>query len=226
MKTVAVTDSVIADSNQDRLFSGMPSPLAGIAEMRATARWTATALGAIGVALVGGGPLAAVGKIHGIGHAVEALAGLLIAIAGLGWAIWHTTEALMPHPTTLAALDTPEFAELRAQIEADPAAFFGRFGTSAHELKAQYVLWQTAAAKTSRMLAGEHDENRKRILAQGLADAQANAARAGARLRWLIDFMAAWRVRYELRRARVHAFAGAAVTALGAIVFVAATTVI
>ena len=73
-------------------------------------------------------------------------------------------------------------------------------------------------------LSAESDEIRARQLAQGIADAQANAANAGARLRWLLELAHAWRVRDQLRRARLQTFAGAVVTALGAVLFVAATT--
>jgi hypothetical protein len=219
-----VTDSVPADQGQGSSAINLSSPLDGVADMRSTAKWTITALGAIGVALLGGGPLSAVGKIHGIGQAAEAFAGLVIALAGIGWAIWFTTEALMPPVTTLASIAEPELAGLRAQIAADPGAFFGPFGNSVDQLKNQCTFWQATAAQTSITLAIEQDDKLKRMLTQALSDAEANAAQAAARLRWLLDFTHAWRVRDKLRRARVHAFCGAAVTALGAVTFVAATT--
>jgi hypothetical protein len=64
--------------------------------MRVTAKWIIGAAAAVGAVLLGGAPLAAIGKIHGIGSAAEALAGLVIGLAGVGWAIWHTAEALIP----------------------------------------------------------------------------------------------------------------------------------
>ncbi len=217
-----MTDSVPADQGQGSSAINLSSPLDGVADMRSTAKWTITALGAVGVALLGGGPLSAVGKIHGIGQAA-AFAGLVIALAGIGWAIWFTTEALMPPVTTLASIAEPELAGLRAQIAADPGAF-GPFGNSVDQLKNQCTLWQATAAQTTITLAKDHDDELKRTLTQALSDAEANAAQAAARLRWLLDFTHAWRVRDKLRRARVHAFCGAAVTALGAVTFVAATT--
>lgn len=215
-----MTDAVPADPAPD----GSPSPLDGLDDMRSTAKWTATALGAVGVALLGGAPLSAVGKIHGVGQAAEAFAGLVIALAGIGWAIWSTTEALLPPVTTLAWLDRPEAAGLRTQIDDDPEAFFGSFGDSVAEVEHEYLVWHATAAQARVMLSREEDGKLKRRLSQAQADAQANAAQAAARLRWMLDFTHAWRVRDQLRRARVHAFGGAAVTALGAMIFVAATS--
>jgi hypothetical protein len=221
-----MTDPVLAGpgGGQDGSPAGLPSPLDSVADMRATAKWTIGALAAVGAALLGGAPLSAVGKIHGLGSASAAFGGLVIALAGIGWAIWHTTDALMPISTTLAAIGQPGLASLRDQIRADPAAFFGPFGSSVKELEQRSILWQTVAANAAIRLAAEPDEIRRRQLAQGIADAQANAANASARLRWLLEFAHAWRVRDQLRRARVHAFAGAVVAALGAVLFIAATT--
>jgi hypothetical protein len=193
--------------------------------MRATAKWIIGALAAVGTALLGGGPLTAIGKVHGAGPTALAFGGLVVAIAGVGWAIWHTTDALMPPLTTLAALDTAELAGLRTQIEADRTAFFGSFGVSVAELTAECHRQETIAANASKMLIAEPDETRQRQLSRAVAIAQANALQIRIRLRWLLELAHAWRVRNQLRRARLQAFAGAAATALGAMLFVAATTI-
>jgi uncharacterized membrane protein YuzA (DUF378 family) len=219
-----VTNSARADPGQDGSPANLPSPLQSVDDMRTTAKWTITALGAVGVALLGAAPLTAVGKIHGFGQTAEALAGLIIGLAGIGWAIWHTTDALMPPATTLATISPQGPAGLEAEISDNRAAFFGPYGNSVQDLENACVFWQAAAAQATVMLAAEHDDNRKRRLTQAVSDAQANAAQVGARLRWLLEFAHAWRVREQLRRARLHAFAGSAVTALGAMIFVASTT--
>jgi hypothetical protein len=213
-----------ADHESASGLAGLPSPLDAVDDMRATAKWIIGTAAAVGAALLGGAPLAAVGKIHGLGSAVEAFAGLALGLTGVGWAIWHTTDALIPPATTLAALETPPLADLRAQIAADPAEFFGPFGESVAQVQAAGRDYDTAAAKIAVMLAAEPDLDRQRILAQGQADALANAAHATARLRWLLSLAHAWRVRDQLRRARLHTFAGAAVAALGAVVFLVATS--
>jgi hypothetical protein len=190
--------------------------------MRTSAKWTITALGAVGVALLGGAPLSAIGKIHGFGQTAWAFAGLIIGVFGIGWAIWRTTDALMPPATTLRSISEPQQGKLREQITAYPAAFFGPFGNSVDDLENACLFWQAAAAQATVMLATEQDENVRRRLSQGISDAQANASQAAARLRWLLEFTHAWRVREQLRRARLHTFAGAVLTALGAMIFVAA----
>ena len=219
MTSVGATAADTADPMQ-----GLPSPLDAVDDMRSTAKWTIAAVAAVGAALIGGAPLAAVGKVHGLGSAIEAFGGLALGLAGVGWAIWHTTDALIPPTTTLAALQTPQLADLRAQIAADPGAFFGPFGTSTTQVKAAVQRYDTAAAQIAVMIATETDATRQRVLAQGQADALANAAQASARLRWLLSLMHAYRVRDQLRTARLHTFAGAAVTALGAVLFIASTS--
>src|ERR1700722_16134467 len=85
----------------------LPSPLDAIGDLRAAARWTIAAFGVVGTALIGGGPLVAVGKIHHPANAVIAGADLLVAVIGIGVAIWTTGRALPPPVTTLATLDSP-----------------------------------------------------------------------------------------------------------------------
>ncbi len=220
-----MTDSAAAGPGSGpEATASLPSPLESVADMRASAKWLIAALAAVGAVLLGGAPLSATGKIHGLAPASVAFAGLAIGLAGVGWAIWHTADALMPISTTLGALRKPELAGLQAEIESDPAAYFGPFGRSVEELEQQCILWQTAAAKAAILLSAEPSEQRRRRLAQGVADAQANAANAAVRLRWLLELAHAWRVRDQLRRARLQAFAGAVLAALGAVLFVAATT--
>lgn len=220
-----MTDPVLAEpSGQPDPWSGVSSPLDAIADMRTTAKWIIAALAAVGAILLSGGPLTAMGKIHGAGHIAWGFGGLVVAIAGVGWAIWHTSDALMPPLTTLASLDTPQLAGLRAQINANPRAFFGPFGTSVRQLEAECHRWDAVAANVSKTLITEQDRTRRLTLELGLADARANAAHIRARLRYLLELAHAWRVRDQLRWARLQAFLGAGVTALGAMLFVAAIT--
>jgi hypothetical protein len=205
-------------------MQGLPSPLDAVDDMRSAAKWTIGAVAAVGAALLGGAPLAAVGKVHGFGSAAEAFGGLALGLLGVGWAIWHTTDALIPPTTTLAALDTPPLADLRAQIMADPRAFFGPFGTSVAQVQAAVQAYDSAAAQIAVMLAAGPGEAAQRVLAQGQADALANANAASARLRWLLSLVHAWRVRNQLRAARLQTFGGGAAAALGAVLFIVATS--
>jgi hypothetical protein len=219
-----MTDQVRTGSDSADPWHGLPSPLDAVSDMRASAKWIVGAAAAVGAVLLGGGPLTAVGKVHGLGSAAAAYVGLVVGLAGVGWAIWHVTDALLPPVTTLATLQSPPLADLRAEIAADPGTFYGPFGTSVGELQAAYLVYGKASANIATMLAIEADSAQHRLLEQGYADATANTAQIQARLRWLLALAHAWRVRDQLRRARSHAFAGAAVAALGAVIFVAATS--
>src|SRR5882757_6423927 len=86
-------------------FEGLPSPLEAVDDLRAAAKWTLAAEGAVGAALISGGPLVAVGQVHGVAHALVAGAGLAVALGGVG-----------------------------RVIEADPAQFFGVVATKVDAL--------------------------------------------------------------------------------------------
>jgi len=219
MSGTARSGSEPADS-----LAGLPSPLEAVDDMRTTAKWIIGAAAAVGAVLLGGAPLAAVGKVHGAASTAMAFGGLILGLAGVGWAIWQTSDALIPPATTLAVLELPQLAGLLAQISADPAAFYGPFGASVAELRSACGRFEKAAARIAILLAQETDPVRQRVLSRGHADALANAAQARARLNWLLAFVHAWRVRDQLRRARIQAFAGAAVAAVGAVLFITAAS--
>jgi hypothetical protein len=193
--------------------------------MRSTARWTVAAAAGVGALLLGGAPLTAIGKISGAGPAVLAYAGLVVALGGVGWAVWRTGEALMPRIATLADLDDPDLSDLRATMARDPSAFYGPFGAGPEDLRAAVTFHGTVAANLAVTAAAEADPVRSRVLAQALADARANADLARDLQGRLVEFALAWKVRNAVRRARLHTLAAAAVVALGAILFVSATHV-
>src|SRR5258708_30667053 len=95
-------------------FGELPPPLDSVADLRSAAKWTIAAAGAVGTALIGGVPLVAAGQVHGIGRAVLVAAGLVVALTGVGLAIWQTSQVLVPPITTAATLRAPEeLKELR-----------------------------------------------------------------------------------------------------------------
>ncbi|MEU2167928.1 hypothetical protein ACH47V_25505 [Micromonospora chersina] len=200
-------------------------PLDAVPEMRTTAKWTLAAAAAVGAALIGTSPLAAAGRIHGAGAAVAAYAGLVVGLAGVGWAIWHTAEALIPPLTTPRSLDSdPRLSDLRAQIAGDPAAFYGPFGTSMADVLAAKALHQRVATSLTVMLADEQDSDRKQTLQLKLAEANTAVGAASSRVQTLLELGHAWCIRTQLRRARLHTFVGAALAALGVVIFVTATS--
>lgn len=193
--------------------------------MRATAKWILAAAAAVGAALLGGGPLTAVGKVHGVGGAALAYLGLAVGLCGVGWAIWYTAEALIPPLTTPLSLDTePSLKDLRARIAREPNAFYGPFGTSMADLHRELAFHQSIARKLGDALAAEPDQARQRVMSEQLEQARTAVTAARRRSLTLLELTHAWQVRAQLRRARLHALAGAALAAVGAVLFLAATS--
>jgi hypothetical protein len=78
----------------------LPSPLDSVDDMRATAKWMLVAAGAVGAALISGGPLVGIGQVHGALHYFFSVLGLLLALGGVGVAIWSASQVLVPRVTT------------------------------------------------------------------------------------------------------------------------------
>jgi hypothetical protein len=79
-----------------RPFESLPSPLDAVDDLRSAAKWTIAAAGAVGTVLISGGPLAAVGQVHGASHALLAGAGLVLSLTGVGLAMWAASQVLCP----------------------------------------------------------------------------------------------------------------------------------
>lgn len=202
-----------------------PSPLDAVADMRMTAKWILAAAAAVGAALIGGGPLTAVGKVHGIADAALAYAGLMTGVVGIGWAIWYTADALIPPLTTPLSLDRePALRDLRQRIGRDPEAYYGPFGRTMSELRERQALYRKAVRALSEAMAGESDPARRHVMTVQYQQANEALTAIGRRSHTLLELTHAWQVRAQLRRARVHALGGAAVAALGAVLFLAATS--
>lgn len=198
---------------------GLPSPLAAIDDMRAAAKWTLAAAGAVGATLISGGPLVAVGQVHGAGNAVLAGLGLLIAIGGVGAAIWFTSQVLMPRLTTPATLLSPELAEFRAEIAKSPEHIFGVVATDVPSL----LRHQVVAVNLARLLAGAKDGQRRQLIEAQLERAKRNADRADPYVRWLLMAAHAWQVKADLRLSRLVTLGGAVLVVIGAVLFFSVT---
>jgi hypothetical protein len=201
----------------------LASPDDAVSDMRSTARWTIAALGAVGALLLGGVPLATTRDVHGAGSALQAFAGLVVALAGVGWAIWRTSEALTPQIAILGMLEDADVADLRAVIARDPAAFYGPFGDDPAALRSAGYRHDAIASRLAVECAREDDPAKERVLRQTLSDARANAALAQSLEERLVEFVHAWKVRGAVRRARLHTMAGAVAVVAGTLVFLTAT---
>lgn len=198
----------------------LPSPLDAVADLRSAAKWTLAAAGAVGAALISGGPLVAVGKVHGAGHYTAAGVGLAVALAGVGLAIWHTSKVLEPKITTPADLVSDELAGLREQVERDPAWFFGYVATTVEDL----LRYRVIVADLGRKLADEHDSAKRSMIKRWLDQVQEDAARADPYVRWLVATAHVWKLSAELRRSRRYTMTGGLLVVIGAVLFFTATS--
>jgi hypothetical protein len=200
-------------------FDSLPSPLDAVDDLRSAARWTIAAAGAVGTALIGGGPLVAVGKVHGLGHAVIAAASLVVALVGVGLAIWQTSQVLVPPLTTPAALSKPSMKGLRKTINDAPWYFFGVIAPTIEDL----LRHRHIAVSLSRQVAAEQDPVRRRILEVQLSRVLGNAERADPYVRWLVATAHVWEIREALRRAQRYTLVGGVLVAIAAGAFFSVT---
>src|ERR1035441_6019169 len=206
-------------------FETLPSPLDALDDLRSAAKWTLAAAGAggaagaVGAALISGAPLVAVGQVHGVAQALIAGAGLVVALGGVGLAIWFTSKVLSPRLTTPETLRSPALAGLRRVIEAEPAQFFGVVATKVDAL----LLHQEVAVDLARQVAAEKDPARRQLIERQLRRAEGNAARAAPYVRWLLALAHVWRIEADLRRSRWFTLAGGVLVVAGAVLFFSAT---
>jgi hypothetical protein len=88
-----------------------------------------------------------------VAHALIAGSGLVLALIGVGLAIWTTSTVLSPRLTTPATLRSPGLGGRRAIIEAGPAQFFGPVATSVDAL----LLHREVSVTLARLLAAEKE---------------------------------------------------------------------
>jgi hypothetical protein len=207
------------DRGTENGLVSLPSPLDAVDELRSTAKWTIAAAGAVGAVLISGGPLVAVGRIHGAGHALLAGAGLVIAVIGVGLSIWSTSQVLSPRLTTPATLRSPALAKLRAILEEDPAQFFGAAATKIDAL----LLHREVGVNLARLLDHEIDPAKRAKLRGKLQQAERNARRAAPYVRWLLALGHVWQIKQALERSRWVTLAGSILVIAGAVLFFLAT---
>jgi hypothetical protein len=207
------------DQTTTALFNALPSPLESIPDLRAAAKWIIAAFGTIGVSLVGGGPLVAVGRIHGLRDALIAGAALLIAITGVSLAVWKASQVLIPPVTTIATLNDPSLRRLRGMIDASPADFFGPTATGVADL----LRHRDIAANLAQALRTETDPRRRQHLQHHARRATANLARTSPHLRWLLAMAHVWQIRSALRGVRVWCVLALVLITIGAVAFFTVT---
>jgi hypothetical protein len=212
-------------SDASRASSALPSPLDSVDDMRSTAKWTLAAVGVVGAALISGGPLVAVGKVHGLGDTFRALLGLVIVLAGVGIAIWFTSQVLLPRLTTPDTVRTdPRLAELRRRIEQEPAQFMGVAAEKVEDLFALQERLRGIAVDLAGQAAREKDPHRRAKIAAQVTRVESNEEVVASYSRWLIALGHAWLVRADLERSRLWTIGGGVIVAIGAVLFFTATS--
>jgi hypothetical protein len=215
-----VTTPAGEDPAERSAVAALPSPLAAVDDLRAAAKWTLAAAGAVGTVLISGGPLVAAGQVHGVPHAVVAGLGLLAALCGVGLAIWSTSKVLAPRLTTPATLTSPGMDKFRAAVEAEPEQFFGGIAKDVASL----LRYQVIAVRLAELGAARRDDPRQQaMIAVQLARVMGDAARADPYVRWLLTAAHAWLVEAELKRSRRFTLAGGVLVVAGAVLFFSVT---
>lgn len=202
----------------------LPSPLDSLHDMRSTAKWMLVAAGAVGATLVSGGPLVAVGHVHGLWHPFLAWLGLVLALGGVGVAIWFTGQVLMPRLTTPDTVRaSPALAGLREQIAAEPAEFMGFSAISVDGLFRRHDLLREQTAGLMLQVARAGSAEQRARLAAELRQVQDNSQVVEAYVRWVLALGHAWLVRADLERSRRWTLAAGVIVAFGAVLFFSAT---
>jgi hypothetical protein len=215
-----VTTPAGEDSGARSAFAALPSPLAAVDDMRAAAKWTLAAAGAVGAVLISGGPLVAIGQVHGVYHAIIAGLGLVAALFGVGLAIWSTTKVLAPRLTTPATLTSPALAKFKEMVEAEPEQFFGGITRDVAGLLRHQVI---AVRLVELRAAKKNDPREQALIATQLPRVMRNAARADPYVRWLLTAAHAWLVEAELKRSRRWTLLGGMLVVAGAVLFFSVT---
>lgn len=209
-----------------------PSPLDTLDEMRSAAKWMLAAAGAVGAVLISGGPLVAVGQVHGALNIFLAVLGLVFAVGGVGVAIWFTSDVLVPELTTPRTFrSAKELADLRQDINEEPEEFLGVAAPSRDGapdtpvdrlFERQQALRQNAASLVRQASAEKDPQRREQYRAQ-LRRVEENGERVGTYVRYVLALGHAWRIKAALQRARRATLIGAALVIAGAALFFFAT---
>jgi hypothetical protein len=226
-----------------------PSPDTAVDDMRSTAKWTIAAAGAVGAALISGGPLVAIGQVHDALHAFLAAVGLVIALGGVGLAIWRTSKVLSPRLTTPAQLPDPAaqvpppaggrwatvsglfrvdqdavLTKLVKQVNDEPDYFLGILAASVADLLRQQEQLHSYYQQLPPLIDAAQDPTLRAKLQGKLDRVQSDWVRVFACIRWVLSAANAQIVDAELRCSRAWTMAGGVLVIIGAVIFFSVTS--
>ena len=203
-------------------WASLPPPLDSVDDLRSTARWMLAAIGGVGAILISGGPLVAIGQVHGTTHVLLGGVALLLVLAGVGLAIWHTSQVLVPPLTTpLTVLeDDRTMAKLREQLNVNAADYFGLVADSVEELLPRQTIAVRLAKQRAELSPGDP---LRAALEQEVRRVEADAARSAPYVRWVVANAHVRQIQARLCTARQWTFGGAVLVVGGAVLFFAVT---
>jgi hypothetical protein len=206
----------LAAPGAQRPLESLPSPLDAVDDLRATAKWTLAAAGAVGAALISGGPLVAIGNVHGRSDALLAGLGLLCALAGVALSIWSTSRVLAPRLTTTETLKTsPKLARLRKQLGLD--------ANGIEAILAQPGKERAIAASLIKQASAAKNQRRRPAFEYQLRRVNDNAARAESNANQFLALAHVWQIEADLRLSRRCTLGGGLLVVIGAVLFFLAT---
>jgi hypothetical protein len=216
---MSIPDAPAGDPTPDPVLADLR---ASVNDMRATARWIVGAAAGVGALVLAGGPLVIVKDLDDAGDVVAVVGGMLLAVIGVVWAVWRTSDVLSPRMATLDDLGSPDLKGLRELIGRSPADFYGPRSADPAALWEERRLRLTVAARLEALLARESDPTRTQILAHEAAVARRNALLIQRLQQRLLAWIHAWQVRRSLLRARRDTLFSALLVLAGAVLYVTA----
>jgi hypothetical protein len=152
-------------SNGD--FSGLS---AAADRIRETAKWIIASFAAIGAALIAGTQLSGIGSIDSNARLVLAACSAIVALGGVGWAIWEAGKVSTASTVSLGDLaESNQLSEVRQTIDKDQALLEGHQGVGS--LATSYGSWLRRRTEAYEAYFGQPSDETLRINAK-IADQQ------------------------------------------------------
>jgi hypothetical protein len=192
-----------------------------VVTQREAAKWVMAAFAGVGAAVVGVLPVAGVGEIDTFWAAALAIAGGLLAVAGVAVGVWATSNVLTPQVTTLPIVAS--MPAVVAMIEQDPGTHLGGVARTLSGFREDLGGWRRTVRELQEARGSSDVAEQRRL--EALNVAQANVASRAAIGRQVVAFGRFQASSQSFRTARTVMFVGWAAVALGVGLFLTATAI-